>query len=75
MSGLIDEVRATRRLSPKVARAIRQDAGISQQRLADELGVSRVTVTRWENGAFRPRGDTARRYAELIARLEAAVTQ
>lgn len=71
---LIREVRAQRRLpSPALARAIREAAGVSQGRLADELGVDRVTVTRWEGGLRRPRGSTAARYAELLAQLKRIV--
>lgn len=31
-------------------------AGISQQKLADELNVSKSTVSRWERGAGEPNG-------------------
>lgn len=71
---LIREVRARRGLPhPPLARAIREAAGISQGRLAQELGVDRVTVTRWESGVRRPRGSTATRYAEILAQLKRAV--
>lgn len=32
---------------------IREAAGLTQQRIADELGVDRVTVARWETGIRR----------------------
>lgn len=74
MNQLVEEVRATRALpTPALARAIRQAAGVSQQRLADELGVGRVTVTRWESGERRPRGPLAVAYAQLLAELRREV--
>jgi transcriptional regulator with XRE-family HTH domain len=33
---------------------IRSAAGLSQERFADKVGVTRLTVTRWENGASIP---------------------
>ncbi len=74
MSDLLQEVRAARALpTPALARAIRQAAGVSQQRLADELGVGRVTVTRWEQGTRRPRGRLAVAYARLLQELRQEV--
>ena len=35
-------------------RQLRGRLGLTQQSLADCLGVSFVTVNRWENGRFRP---------------------
>ena len=46
---LADELREARRL-----------AGISQDTAALQLGVARVTIARWETGAFRPRGPALR---------------
>lgn len=43
---------------------------MSQDRLAAELGVHRVTVARWESGERRPRAEMRRRYADLLAALE-----
>jgi DNA-binding transcriptional regulator YiaG len=73
MSVLVEHVRAARRLPPPaVARAIRASAGVSQQRLADELGVCRVTVARWEIGARTPRGEIRLRYVDLLDQLREA---
>jgi DNA-binding transcriptional regulator YiaG len=70
---LMHEVRARRTLpGPALARAIREAAGVSQSRLAEELGVDRVTVTRWEGGHRRPRGARAVAYAALLAELQDA---
>jgi DNA-binding transcriptional regulator YiaG len=49
------------------------EAGVSQQQLADELHVHRVTVARWELGERVPRGDIRLRYIALLDELQAAV--
>ena len=66
---LIDEVRARRLPSAKTRRAIRLAAGVSQSRMAEELGVHRLTFVRWESGEHEPRGENRERYAELLASL------
>jgi transcriptional regulator with XRE-family HTH domain len=73
MGTLLAEVRQELALpAPGVAREIRQAAGVSQARLAAELGVAELTVARWEGGARTPRGDMRRRYARLLAELDEA---
>jgi DNA-binding transcriptional regulator YiaG len=70
MSQLVDQVRLARRLpSPRIARAIREEAGVSQVALAAELGVHRVTLVRWESGTRRPRGKTLAAYVALLDQL------
>lgn len=74
MNPLVAEVLADRRIpSPARARAIRIEAGVSQRRLAEELGVSRVTVARWELSIRTPRGDLRRAYARLLEELQREV--
>jgi len=46
--------------------ALRQDRGWSQQRLADELGVSRQTIISIERGRFDPSLPLAFRIAHLF---------
>jgi transcriptional regulator with XRE-family HTH domain len=71
--GLVERVRAARRLpSPVAARAIRIDAGVTQRELANELGVDRVTVARWELSERTPRGELRLRYAQLLEQLREA---
>jgi len=41
-------------------RALRRHLGLTQQALADELGVRQQTVSEWENRVYRPRGASAR---------------
>jgi transcriptional regulator with XRE-family HTH domain len=38
----------------KIIRTIRTNAGLSQERFAEEIGVTRLTVTRWESGTSFP---------------------
>ncbi len=76
MSQLIAEVRAARQLpAPALAREIRRAAGVSRDRLAAELGVHPVTVTRWESGTRHPRGTLRVAYAQLLGQLAAEVGQ
>jgi DNA-binding transcriptional regulator YiaG len=70
MGQLVREVRRARRLPPPpLARAIREAADVSQERMAGELGVHRVTVARWETGRRRPRGKLLSSYAALLEKL------
>ena len=74
MTQLVEEIRQSRRQArrlppPHLAKAIREAAGVSQQRLADELGVHRVSVARWELGQRRPRGRLLVSYADLLDAL------
>ena len=69
---LIDEVRARRLPSRQARRAIRLAAGVSQTRLAEELGVHRQTLIRWENGTHEPQGEPRERYARLLDDLRQA---
>ena len=73
MSGLGVEVRERPRLPARpIAVAIRRAAGISQARLAQELGVHRGTVARWELGIRHPRGARLAAYAALLDELREA---
>lgn len=70
MHDLAERVRTRPRPpSPALARAIRAEAGVSQTEIAKELGVHRVTVTRWELGTRRPRGATLAAYVDLLEEL------
>jgi transcriptional regulator with XRE-family HTH domain len=53
-------------LSSRIAQA-RQHKGLSQQALADQVGVSRVAVTQWESGQTSP---AAKRLLELARLLD-----
>ena len=76
MNALTADVLAARRLpSPALAKVIRESAGISQARLAEALGVHRVTVARWEAGTRVPRGELRRAYMDLLLELQREVLE
>jgi transcriptional regulator with XRE-family HTH domain len=47
-------------------RAARQQKRLTQQQLADKLGVSRVSVTQWEIGTTKPSTDNLYRIADAL---------
>ncbi len=54
---------------PTVARALRVAAGLSVYDFGRLLGVGAPTISRWETGRRRPRGDLRRDYARLLEEL------
>ena len=70
---LADEVRAAKRLPPPAQqRLILAAADVSHARVARELHVHPVTVTRWLAGTRVPRGELRARYADLLLELAEA---
>lgn len=57
-------------MTAKEVRAIRRRLGLTQQELADKVGVARNTVTRWELGLMGIR-ESAARLLRLLAQLTA----
>jgi transcriptional regulator with XRE-family HTH domain len=49
----------------RMMRQARQGAGLTQDQTASHLGVSHVTVSRWDRGKLRPNPVLLRRAAEL----------
>ena len=75
MGDLVAEVVESLALPPpKVAQGIREAAQVSQDRLAEELEVHRVTVARWEAGQRVPRGELRVRYARLLRDLQRVIS-
>lgn len=68
---LVDAMVLRRSLpGPEERRALRTKNGLSQATIARAVGVSRSTVTRWENGARIPRDDDVlRRYHHVLVCL------
>lgn len=60
---------AAHTLEPDRIRDLRNARGLSQADLAAQLGVSQVTVSRWENGHNRPTPSLAARLQEILATL------
>jgi phage repressor protein C with HTH and peptisase S24 domain len=53
-------------------RALREVAGLTQQQIADDLGITAVSVSDWESGKTRPSGT---RFARLARKLGVTVDQ
>jgi len=43
----------------RTVKALRGHLAMSQQRMAEELGVRQQTVSEWETGMYRPRGTSS----------------
>jgi DNA-binding transcriptional regulator YiaG len=43
-------------MTPKQIKVLRTDRGLTQEQFARELGVSHMTISRWEKGRSIPRG-------------------
>ena len=69
---LPQRVSAARLPSPAERARIRKQSGATLKDFADELGVTPMTVLRWEEGQVRPRLDQAAAYARLLADVNAA---
>lgn len=52
---------------PKRIKSIRQQLGLSQEELAQKLGVSFTSVNRWENGQTKP-SKLARRQIDIFCK-------
>jgi len=51
--------RKRRQWNGKGVRALRQHLGLTQEKLAGELGIRQQTVSEWETGMYQPRGTSA----------------
>lgn len=58
---------------PAECREAREAAGMSQQEIAQIVGVSKQAVSHWEAGIRTPRGALLYRYAEAVRALQGAV--
>ena len=47
--------------------AVRVNAGLSQQDIADKMGVSRITVGNWESGKVKIKEAEIRMYADICS--------
>lgn len=52
-------------MTAKEIKELRKKLKLTQQELADKIGVDRVTVARWENGNKRPSNLAERQLARL----------
>ncbi|MEV0000151.1 sigma factor-like helix-turn-helix DNA-binding protein [Streptomyces sp. NPDC050848] len=56
--------------SPKERRRLREAKGLSEDQVAEAMGVTRATVRSWETGRTTPRGRKQEAYAKLIGAYE-----
>lgn len=73
MQRLLQEIADQRLPAPAQRRAVRRAAGVTQRRLAAELGVYPGTISEWERGIRSPRPAAKARYARLLREIEAAI--
>ncbi|MFG2759225.1 sigma factor-like helix-turn-helix DNA-binding protein [Streptomyces wuyuanensis] len=57
--------------SPKERRRLREAKALSEEQVAEALGVTRATIRSWETGRSDPRGRKREAYAKLLAAYEA----
>jgi len=70
LARIIEKRRVAKRLpEPRIRRLLRKRAGLSQQDLADVLGVDRATVSRWESGERDPWPSHVGSYMDALDRL------
>ena len=55
---------------PDILKQIRAKLELSQEELANRLGVAFSTLNRWENGKSMPRGKAKQAIADLIAKMD-----
>ena len=60
---------------PDTRRHLRLRAGLTQQELAEVLGINRATVARYELGQRKPTGALLARYAKLLDDLMAELAK
>jgi DNA-binding XRE family transcriptional regulator len=71
-AALADRVRAAQLPTPANRRRIRLRAGLSLRLIGDHIGVTAMTVLRWERGEAAPKFEHAVAYRQLLEELEAA---
>ncbi|MEU7978320.1 helix-turn-helix transcriptional regulator [Micromonospora sp. NPDC049081] len=72
MSEIMLLVEAHKKARSGDAKRIRQQAGLTMSQVAAVVGVGESTVSRWEGGSRKPRGEHALKWAALLNELERA---
>lgn len=67
---LVERLRATALPPPAQRREIRRKAGASLREVAEELGVTALTVSKWERAIAGPKPDHAVAYRRLLQELQ-----
>lgn len=71
----VELARLYRMLADHTAIKVREKASLSQADLGRGIGVTRPTISRWESGTRRPRGEVAMRYLALLDALHSQQSQ
>ena len=72
LEALAERSKRRRRLpEPHLRRLVRERARVSQEDLAQTIGVNRSTVCRWESGQRSPRDANLAAYLDVLDRLAA----
>jgi transcriptional regulator with XRE-family HTH domain len=58
--------------NPPRRRLIREVAGVTQDAVAEDVGVDRATISRWESGDREPRDCYLAKYSAVLAKMTAA---
>lgn len=76
LAAILEKRRLRKRLpDPPMRRLVRERAGITQEDLAQVLGVDRATVSRWESGERDPRPSQLEGYLSALDRLARETTR
>lgn len=59
-------------MSATEVKKIRQKLGLTQEELAERLGVTQTAVSYWEDGKRRPRGPAVKLLASFLEEVKAA---
>lgn len=52
--------------TPRLIRSLREKTGLTQEKFATKLGVTLLTISRWENGRAKPSPLAMQRIEELL---------
>jgi DNA-binding transcriptional regulator YiaG len=59
--------------APAICKLIREQSNLTQDDIAEAVGVDRASISRWESGDQSPRGAARETYAALLSRLQSEV--
>jgi transcriptional regulator with XRE-family HTH domain len=68
----VNQIAAARALTRGSGRRHRIEIGLTLHELAEAVGVTTATLSRWETGQVRPRSDAAVRWADALRRARQA---
>lgn len=57
-------------VTPERIKKLREGLRLTQEEMAEKLGITRVTVARWETGAARPKGLYLRALTDLAVKAK-----